>query len=391
MLIQQSDSVIHVFFQILILQSPYHSMSTELNMGYVKDFFSCLQPINHCSFFFLQLYGGGNKGFGGRSLWAGSWGHWARNTCQVPASMAGVEKPQGKPSRGLAQPSFSLRCRETLPVTKHFPLPYFVLSQRQGKVVKEKTKKQKKKTLWSTNNMDSCFLSCMSSLYWKSDPIKYNPKGKRTKSVLGGPEAFCNFVGKETLGLESQNSLIIKTEGWGECWPVRGWGPWNIQIAGFHFYQQPPAKLSLCQQGRLTAGQDRPRPPPWGRGRWPYHRSAIPKCYLKTVLRHTFERSICSETSKGRWHGDPIKGSWFLFKGIKHYGSNYQLSFYWMWDSQFLWLPRGWFSGQQHTPHPCAPNPWVGCKGLAFPQGDGFPQSSLSLNDFHEELVPAPG
>lgn len=59
MLIQQSYSVLLFSFQILILQSPYHSLSTELNMGYVKDFFSCLHPINHCSFFFFQLYGGG--------------------------------------------------------------------------------------------------------------------------------------------------------------------------------------------------------------------------------------------------------------------------------------------------------------------------------------------
>ena len=57
---------LYISFQILILQNPYHSMSTEVNMDYTKGFFF-LSVLYEPLFLFFQLcrgQGAGSKGFG---------------------------------------------------------------------------------------------------------------------------------------------------------------------------------------------------------------------------------------------------------------------------------------------------------------------------------------
>ena len=84
-------------------------MSTEVNMGYTKGFFFLPIPHEPLLFPLFPTLGGGWGGGDGRREAKGlaplmeNWKHCTRNT----ASRVGAEKPHGRPSGGLAQPSFS--------------------------------------------------------------------------------------------------------------------------------------------------------------------------------------------------------------------------------------------------------------------------------------------
>ena len=108
MLIQQSDLVIHFFSD----SHPAKSIPLHVNWGehglYQRLFFLAYTPWTTA----LSSFSNSGQGWGGRegrreakglAPLMENWKHCTRNT----ASRVGAEKPHGRPSGGLAQPSFS--------------------------------------------------------------------------------------------------------------------------------------------------------------------------------------------------------------------------------------------------------------------------------------------
>lgn len=118
------------------------------------------------------------------------------------------------------QSSSSLRCRDTQPVRKHFPLPNFV-------PLKGKEKGERGKNL-STHNTDSCFVSCMSPLYRKPGLFQHHPNDEHAVFSEGLWLSTMSWERDFRGGILKQHFLIIKAalqERGRECCPAHGWGP----------------------------------------------------------------------------------------------------------------------------------------------------------------------